>query len=191
MSVTISCPMCVGEVEHLRHLFFKCSFAKECLHLMGLEYDMSEVEYVSTWMLNILASGSPDELTKLSTTLWGIWFARNKLIFENKHMPPAVTKTWSQKQVEEWQVANRRPSSAHADRGTSRGIAHRWRPPDMDQFKVNVDASVVEGRNSFALGMILRNHHGQFIAVKTMKIAVSVSVMEAELTGILEALLWS
>lgn len=101
MPVTIGCPMCVGEVEHLRYLFFECSFAKDCWQPVGLDYDMSEVEYVSTWMLNALSNGSTDELVKISTILWGIWFSRNKRIFENKNMSPVIAKSWSFKQVDE------------------------------------------------------------------------------------------
>lgn len=47
------------------------------------------------------------------------------------------------------------------------------------------------GQNTFAIGMVLRNHQGLFIAEKTMRFAGPVSVLEAELTCILEALLWS
>ena len=183
MPVTISCPMCEGEVEHLRHLFFECRYAQECLNLKGLNYDLSNVEYVSNWLLSALANNSSDEMVKLSTALWGIWFARNKCIFENKVMPPAVNISWSQKQVDDWQTANRKPSSNHAAGDTIREErVHRGRPPDEGCFKVNVDASVVEGHNSFALGMVLRDDHGPFAAGKTMQVAGNVSVMEAELT---------
>lgn len=107
-------------------------------------------------------------------------------------MPPAVNISWSQKQVDDWQTANRKPSSNHAAGDTIREErVHRGRPPDEGCFKVNVDASVVEGHNSFALGMVLRDDHGPFAAGKTMQVAGNVSVMEAELTGILEALIWA
>ena len=62
MPVTISCPMCEGEVEHLRHLFFECRYAQECLNLKGLNYDLSNVEYVSNWLLSALANNSSDEM---------------------------------------------------------------------------------------------------------------------------------
>lgn len=46
-------------------------------------------------------------------------------------------------------------------------------------------------QNSFAFGMVLRNHQGRYIAGKTMRFAGVVPVLEAELTGIWEAILWS
>lgn len=54
--VTISCPMCTGEVEHLRHLFFECKFAKDCWRLVGLDFELQNMEYVSDWLVTFLAS---------------------------------------------------------------------------------------------------------------------------------------
>lgn len=53
-----------------------------------------------------------------------------------------------------------------------------------------MDASVTEGANFFSVGMVVRDHQGLFVQGKTMKFAGQVSVMEAEMVGILEALLW-
>ena len=66
-----------------------------------------------------------------------------------------------------------------------------WQVPEVGCLKINVDASVIDGQNTFAIGIVLRNHQGCYITGRTMRFAGSVSVMEAELTGILEALLWA
>lgn len=55
-NVPISCVMWEGEVEHLFHLFFDYNFAKSCWQLMGLSYDMSEVESAPDWLLNKLST---------------------------------------------------------------------------------------------------------------------------------------
>lgn len=60
----------------------------------------------------------------------------------------------------------------------------------MGTFKINVDASVKEGHHDFAVGMVLRDDQGAFIAGKTMRFAGKVQVMEAEMIGIAEALSW-
>ena len=79
-----------GEVEHLRHLFFECSFSKECWQLMGLNFEAHDMEHVSEWLVSFLASGA---------VLWGIWYARNKCVFDNKTMSPGIVKSWCLKQV--------------------------------------------------------------------------------------------
>lgn len=69
--------------------------------------------------------------------------------------------------------------------------SQRWKPPEVDQLKLNVDASLVAGQNSFAVGMVLRDSQGQFVAGKTRRFTGAVPVLEAELAGIWEAMLWS
>lgn len=81
VSVPIGCNMCVGDIEHLRHLFFYCRFAQACWHEAGLVNDMREVEYAPDWLLNKLCSESDENLCKISDVLRGVWFARNKRIF--------------------------------------------------------------------------------------------------------------
>lgn len=100
--------MCIGKVEHMRYLFFKCNFTKECLKQIGLNCDMWNMDNSHEWVLHTLANGSDDELIKISSVLLGVWFARNKRIFENKNMTPASVISWSGKQIIEWQLANKK-----------------------------------------------------------------------------------
>ena len=90
--VTIRCPLCEGEVEHLRHLFFECIFSKECWHLAGLNFEAQDMEYVSEWLVSVLASGLLQDLVTMSAVLWGIWYARSKCVLESKTMPPDIVK---------------------------------------------------------------------------------------------------
>lgn len=61
----------------------------------------------------------------------------------------------------------------------------------MGTVKINVDASGYRDADSFSIGMVLRDHHGLFLSAKTMKFSGCILVIEAELVGILEALLWT
>lgn len=86
---------------------------------------------------------------------------------------------------------NRKSTNTQQAGVTKANDGHRWVPPETGQLKLNVDASIVEGQSTFAVGMILRNHYDQYIAGRTMRFVGSVSVLEAEIIGITEALLWS
>lgn len=90
ISVPISCPMCIGDIEHLLHLFFDCKFAKDCWRCVGLEYEMQIVENAPSWFLEKLASETHDNLVKIETVVWGVWFTRNKKIFEGKCLTPTA-----------------------------------------------------------------------------------------------------
>lgn len=69
--------MCVGDVEHMNHLFINCKYAKECWQEVGLSFEWREEEYAHDWLLNMLTSALVDTLIKVVTVLWGVWFARN------------------------------------------------------------------------------------------------------------------
>ncbi|XP_074323648.1 uncharacterized protein LOC141660552 [Apium graveolens] len=98
---------------------------------------------------------------------------------------------WSKKQIADWKLANKKGDNVPRVSDVSQRIDSKWQPPEVDCLKINVDASLVEGQNSFTIGMVLRNHHGHFLVGKTLKFVGSVSVMEAEMTRIFEALNWT
>ncbi|XP_074357577.1 uncharacterized protein LOC141697194 [Apium graveolens] len=66
----------------------------------------------------------------------------------------------------------------------------KWKPPDVGRLKLNVDASVHVNAADFSIGLILRDHMGQFVAGKVKCIARSGNVLEAKATAILEGLKW-
>lgn len=67
---------------------------------------------------------------------------------------------------------------------------NRWTPPEHENLKLKVDTSVIDGVDSFSIGMVMRDHHGTFLQGRTMKFAGRVEVLEAEFVEIFEALKW-
>lgn len=116
--VPITCMMCTRDIEHLLHLFFDCTFASACWQHMGISYDMREVESAPEWLLNKLSIESTDTLVKIATVLWGVWWARNKKVWEGQSMSPNIAMSWSSSQIADWRnVQNKR---------TRILISHRW-----------------------------------------------------------------
>ncbi|XP_074378553.1 uncharacterized protein LOC141720097 [Apium graveolens] len=66
----------------------------------------------------------------------------------------------------------------------------KWSPPSRGCFKLNVDASVVMGDSSYAVGMVIRDDRGRFVQGKNMRFLGMVTVLEAEARGVQEALKW-
>lgn len=88
--ITIMCPNCMVDVEHLLHTFFDCRFAQECWRVVGLQFDTSGVEDLPGWLLQRLEVETQDMLIQIAKVLWGIWSARNLLVWENKALTPEV-----------------------------------------------------------------------------------------------------
>lgn len=101
VSVPILCPMCNSDVEHLLHIFFDCPFASNCWQVVGSQYDMLVVDSAPSWLLNKMESASLDEMHKVCTVLWGIWFWRNKRVWEEKVVTPNIAMENSFKSVQD------------------------------------------------------------------------------------------
>lgn len=83
--------MCETDIEHLRHMFCECSFATKCWQRSGLTMDMQDVESASSWLLEMISKENADTIQKMATVLSGIWFSRNKKVWEGKIITHAVT----------------------------------------------------------------------------------------------------
>ncbi|XP_074367955.1 uncharacterized protein LOC141708293 [Apium graveolens] len=82
--IPITCPMCETDVEHMIHLFYDYSFATECWNHVGLTYDWSQVECAHGWLLQKLTDAKAEELLKICMVLWGIWYWKNKKVWDGK-----------------------------------------------------------------------------------------------------------
>ncbi|KAL8088702.1 hypothetical protein AgCh_038472 [Apium graveolens] len=69
-------------------------------------------------------------------------------------------------------------------------VSSTAKSPSHGALKVNVDAAVTEGQNYFAVGMVLRNNQGQFLTRRVKRFAGYISVVEAEMVGVIETISW-
>lgn len=158
---------------------------------MGLALDASTVEEAPGWILDKMATEKNETKILLAKVLWGIWNARNLKVWEQKLLTPSIAMQWSNNQIVQWQKARKKQMK----NGTSQVQHHgsddcRWKAPTENRIKLKVDASVVPGSYSFSLGMVIRNHHGDFIQAKNLRLTGEVTVFEAEARGVLEAIKW-
>lgn len=158
ISVPIICLVCERDVKHLLHVFFDCSFASLCWQKVDNDPDVQNVESAPSWLLDRLCVENEDNITKISQVLWGIWFARNKLVWEKVKLSPSVVMDISSKNIKVWQEAIERKRERCVG-AQSRGAQHqegiKWEAPLPGWSKVNVDASLVPGAGSFAVGMVI------------------------------------
>lgn len=84
VSLPIICPICDVDVEHKLYVFFNCPFAASCWEYVGVNYDMGRVEFAPHWLLHNLSYAKHDKIVVITKVLWGVWFFRNKKVWENK-----------------------------------------------------------------------------------------------------------
>lgn len=63
---------------------------------------MWEVESAPKWLLNKLFTETNENLIKIAMVLWGVWWTRNKCVWESKSVTPEIAIAWSSKQIKDW-----------------------------------------------------------------------------------------
>ncbi|GFY91271.1 hypothetical protein Acr_07g0014670 [Actinidia rufa] len=86
-----SCPLCSFEAESIDHLFFYCQVGNqiwtEIKSWLGISRAMTTLKSAVKWMIKeARGTGLPAKIKKISLacTIYHIWVARNKRIFEGK-----------------------------------------------------------------------------------------------------------
>lgn len=153
--ITIMCPFCNADVEHSIHLFFDCDFAKQCWHAAGLCFDMSQVYSAPDWLIHKLDTANQEESIMVASVLWGIFFWRNKKVWEDKAVTTDVAMVLSLNNVLDWRKARvQKGLGCPGNRNIVCSNDRKWKPPPHSAVKVNVDASFSSQMESFSVGMV-------------------------------------
>lgn len=105
--VPITCPMCLADIEHLGHVFFYYPFASSCWQYAGIVYDMQMVDFVPDWLIQKICNASMEEIEVVEKVLWGIWYFRNRKVWDDKVVTNVVAMDWSTKSISDWKVAKK------------------------------------------------------------------------------------
>ena len=153
---------------------------------------MMAVESAPEWLLNRVYEGTMQEVCKVASVLWGIWYGRNKRVWDDKLISPAIATDWSMRAVKEWQQAQKnRPDQVNSRESTVLKKSVSWRPPDARSMKINVDASLSKESDSYAVGMVIRDDKGVFVEGKVTRLEHMEQALDAEARGVLESLRWA
>lgn len=88
----------------------------------------------------------------------------------------SLAMQWSSSQISQWQVARQKQGGQIINRAQhTRTIEVKWKAHAENRIKINVDASVIPGTQTFSIGLVARNYNGDF------------SVFEVEVREVLEA----
>jgi hypothetical protein len=113
------------------------------------------------------------------TTCWYLWWLRRQRT-HNESTPPMIKCRFSILSI----VAN--ASKVYGKQAPSCGI--KWSRPERAVVKLNVDASFHEDGKTGAIGAVLRNARGEFIATSFMFSANVDSAVMAEAIALKEGL---
>lgn len=116
---------------------------------------------------------------------WIIRKSRNGWIFERKEWGAENICTYGQGLLQEYKAAQERKVVSTCYQHQFNNDS-RWKPPNEDYLKLNVDGTYSEEGAGF--GLVIRNHRGEIEAVLTENIPKYYDADHAETLGFLKAL---
>jgi hypothetical protein len=149
---------------------------------LGINFNGTHTNFID-WLYYCLTTLKEEELCYLAAIIYGIWYARNKLVFENIDINDKRIIEQAYSSIKDYQSANQisnttvRNNTSSSTR--SRGHTHiqhlrstqrnsKWRKPRAGRIKANCDANLsING--SWGLGAIFRDEEDQILASATWK----------------------
>ncbi|XP_060964883.1 uncharacterized protein LOC133033858 [Cannabis sativa] len=184
------CPMCNQMSETIIHLLVQCPFARSCWHLSALTWSNVPMGTFWDWFSRTLVQHSTAAQEELLMIIWGIWYARNELVWRDKSMSAAEVILLARVVLNQWRNAQkRRMGSLLVPSESSMELEH-WVKPVMGKIKVNVDGAIFAGDGQFGAAGVARDYQGRFMEGFTVLRAGQVDSALAELMGVKEALSW-
>lgn len=121
----------------------------------------------------IINSTKEDIIVHTLAITYGIWYARNQQVFENKDIPEESTIRNAIKSVSNYMQANIINSDPNLSLKRNKNCgprqqANQWQKPLNGMIKINSDANLME-EGFWGLGAVCRYADGEVLAAATWK----------------------
>jgi hypothetical protein len=145
---------------------------------LGVNFTPNHSNFLE-WLFYCINTLKEEDLVVVTAIIYGIWWARNKLVFENYDMEDKAIIDHAYSSVRDYQRMNKRelykPNNTNQRSSNNNTRNHRnnhqskWRKPSSGVIKANSDANLsIDGW--WGLGAILRDELGEILASATWRI---------------------
>ncbi|KAL3839206.1 hypothetical protein ACJIZ3_023797 [Penstemon smallii] len=179
------CPRCDHEIESILHCLLRCSYARQIWALSGVPYHTynSDTNDTEAWLCSIRSKTDAKQFGWIAIMLWWIWYARNKILWENDDIETLDLISFARDFYNRFQNAMVLHRSPSTDRTSS-----KWQPPPGLFIKINVDAAFNKVGDVVGFGMIARNREGVCVGWKTDFVRLPLDPEAAEATAAFRAI---
>ncbi|KAL4325746.1 hypothetical protein GQ457_11G020100 [Hibiscus cannabinus] len=152
------CSRCMSHEESLTHVFRDCCYAANLWSMLHLQWP-NEVSNACfpRWMQWLFEHNRCFSKEFLAISLWALWSARNKFIFEGVPQSTSDLLTFIRAYCFEYQVMSTILDHPNPQKEI------RWSPPNPPLVKVNVDAKFVQELKKAWSGIVIRDGNGDIL----------------------------
>lgn len=185
------CPCCEVEDETLIHALWTCPAAQD---IWGSKMSHFQKCYASgVSFKEVFEDGiqrySKEILELLVVVARGIWFRRNKLVFERAFSHPDDVFSAAINFIREYKkrlVKDKPLVQSEMNLGVSRDIA-TWSPPPYGFIKINWDTAINKTKGWIGMGIIARDYLGNCLGIRSLTKFLQADAKTAESLAALEA----
>jgi hypothetical protein len=110
----ILCPRCLEKEETVDHAFMRCQYAARIWFgsKLGIKFDNNQIRFVD-WLTHSINNLKEEDISYVAAITYGIWFARNRQVFDLKCMDNRDVIDKASRCIQEFQLAlaNDHPSN--------------------------------------------------------------------------------
>ncbi|KAL4296291.1 hypothetical protein GQ457_12G027180 [Hibiscus cannabinus] len=179
---SISCP----SKMKIQHTLLDCEFPKSVWQGFGYSWPSHVAAYsFQDWLLWMFSHISSIKFVEIIITLWAIWFARNRKIYEGKSQTKDSLITWVKSCCLELETLSPRLNPVF------RQTLARWIPPTSHFVKANYDASFCSSSLHSYSGVVIRDSDGLVLGSCRRASTWVATPFAAEATAAFHALLFA
>jgi hypothetical protein len=137
---------------------------------LGIKFTNTHNSFIN-WLNYVIANLKAEDLVHIAAITYGIWFSRNKYIFELRDIVVSNVIDKANKSILEYQLAVRsKTSTTNQNNAETNPISStgpkRWSKPNSGTIKVNCDANLANPIR-WGLGATFRDSEGVLVAAAT------------------------
>ncbi|XP_060970058.1 uncharacterized protein LOC133037205 [Cannabis sativa] len=115
------------------------------------------------WFKAFLSGGRVALVDELLMVAWGIWKARNELLWQGRSSQAADVVRVARSCHSSWLLAQENRFELLLFDATVVGSSVCWIKPHAGKLKINTDGAIFEATAQYGTSMIIRNCHGKLI----------------------------
>jgi hypothetical protein len=123
VACTLLCPRCLLKEETIDHTFMLCPHTTKVWFgsKLGIKFDQNLTNFLD-WLSYAITTLKEEDIIYMAAIIYGIWYARNQKIFEDRDIEGNVTIESASASIKEYQQAihntsqqdtNTRSSNSH------------------------------------------------------------------------------